>query len=538
MTRILVADTLSSGAVEVLAATPGFSVDVRTGLSAEALAAVVGDYDAILVRRPTRIDAPLIAAADRLRMIGRAGIATDNVDVEAATRRGVVVMNTPFGNATTVAEHAIGLVFALARSLPRAAASMARGEWAQATLEGRQLAGKTLGIIGLGTVGRLVARRGQGLDMTVIGFDPWVDAADVQRQIDIDVVSFAELFARADFISLHVPHTDRTHHFIGEAAFVAMKRDACLINCARGGLIDELALEKALDAGEIGGAALDVFEEMPPPADHPLRRHPRVIATPHLSAQTPEALEAVSRQLVAQTRDFFLHGVVAHAVNSPRLTLEQIKRLAPHLDLAARIATIAGQFVGPDLQSVRLVAAGDFDPDDLEPLEAHMLGALLEASRGEPVPPVAARVVARDQGIDIETVARDGETDFSNLIRVEVKGGDGAWRCIEGAVFGRRELRVVGVDGHRLDLVPEGHILAIRNHNRPGVIGAVGTTLGRHGINVARMALGLRGADDEALALWCTDTGVGDEVLTELRGLDGIADIRRIELPLVGEGTR
>lgn len=531
MVRILVADTLSKSAVDELAATDGIEVDVRTGLDPDALAQIIGDYDGVLIRRPTRLDAELIAAGKRLRMIGRAGIATDNVDVDAATRQGVVVMNTPFGNATTVAEHAIGLIFALARALPRATASMARGEWAQAALEGRQLAGKTLGIIGLGTVGRLVARRAQGLDMTVVAFDPWVDESDVQRQIDLEVVSFAELFARADFISLHVPLTERTHRFIGEAAFVAMKPDACIVNCARGGLIDEAALISALDAGEIGGAALDVFEEMPPPAEHPLRRHPKVIATPHLSAQTPEALLAVSSQLVSQARAFFTSGVVDHALNAPRLTAEQLKRLAPHLELAARIAAIAAQLADGEIASVRLVAAGDFDPDDLGPVEAHALGRLLTTAFGDEVNPIAARSIAEDRGIEVESVARDGETDFSNLIRLEVRQRSGALTRVEGAVFGRQELRVVGVDGHRLDLVPAGHILAIRNHNRPGVIGAVGSTLGQHRINVARMALGLRTSDDDALALWCTDTAVSDDVIAELLALDGVAGIRRIELP-------
>ncbi len=531
MVRILVADALSKSAVEELAATDGIEVDVRTGLDREGLAEIIGLYDGILIRRPTHLDAELIKAGKRLRMIGRAGIATDNVDVEAATRQGIVVMNTPFGNATTVAEHAIGLIFALARALPRATASMARGEWAQAEFEGRQLAGKTVGIIGLGTVGRLVARRAQGLDMTVVAFDPWVDESDIQRHIDLEVVSFAELFARADFISLHVPHTERTHHFIGEAAFVAMKSDACIINCARGGLIDERALLQALETGEIGGAALDVFEEMPPPADHPLRRHPKVIATPHLSAQTPEALLAVSTQLVAQARAFFTSGVVDHALNAPKLTAEQLKRLTPHLELAARIAGIAAQLANGDIEAVRLVAAGDFDPDDLGPVETHALAQLLTTTFGEPVNPVAARAVAADCAIEVESVARDGETDFSNLIRLEVRQRGGASTRVEGAVFGRQELRVVGVDGHRLDLVPEGHILAIRNHNRPGVIGAVGSTLGHHRINVARMALGLRTADDEALALWCTDTAVSDEIIQELLALDGVAGIRRIELP-------
>lgn len=531
MVRVLVADVLSSDAVADLAATDGVTVDVKTGLSREALLGVIGDYDGVLIRRPTRLDAELIAAGERLRMIGRAGIAVDNVDVDAATRQGIVVMNTPFGNATTVAEHAIGLIFALARALPRAVESMARGEWAQAALEGRQLAGKTLGIIGLGTVGRLVAQRGQGLGMTVIGFDPWVDATDVRRQIDLDVVSFAELFARADFVSLHVPHTERTHHFIGEAAFVAMKRDAFIVNCARGGLIDEAALVRALDAGELAGAALDVFEEMPPPADHPLRRHGKVIATPHLSAQTPEALQAVSTHLVAQTRDFFLHGVVAHALNAPRLTRDQLRRLAPHLELASRLAAIVAQLVGAEVARVQLVAAGDFDPDDLAPVESRCLATLLSICLDRPVTPVAARAVAAERGVDVKTELRDGDTDFSNLIRLDVRAADGLGVQVEGAVFGRRELRVVGVDGHRLDLVPEGHILAIRNHNRPGVIGAVGSALGRHGINVARMALGLRRADDDALALWCTDTGAGDDVIAELLALDGVADIKRIELP-------
>lgn len=530
MPRVLIADELAPSATEVLSRVKGFEVVTRSGLSPEALADVIGDYDAVLVRRPSRLTAELLDRADNLKLIGRAGIAVDSIDVDAATRRGVVVLNTPFGNATTVAEHAIGLMFALARSLPAAAASMQRGEWGHKALVGRQLAGKTLGVIGLGTVGRLVARKGAGLGMTVIGHDPGVDESVVQRTVEIEVVSFAELFQRADFISVHVPLTERTERFIGEAAFVAMKPDACLINCARGGLVDEAALIAALDSGAIAGAALDVFEQMPLPADHPLRRHPKVIATPHLSAQTPEALDAVSRQIAEQTRDFFVDGVIQHAVNVPPLSREQRRRLAPHMALAERLGSMAGQLLDGAATKVRLVVSGDLDPDDVAPLRARALAGLLAASGQARVNAVSAEALARAAGIEVAAVARDGETDFSNLVRIEVKGTKGQVQ-IEGAVFGRHELRVVGVDGHRLDLVPEGHILAIRNANRPGVIGAVGSTLGAHAINVARITLGLRQRDGEAMALWATDTQVPDAVLTALGELDGILGIRRLVLP-------
>lgn len=530
MPRVLIADELAPSATEVLSRVEGFEVVTRSGLSPDSLADVIGDFDAILVRRPTRLTAEVLAKAERLRLIGRAGIAVDNIDVEAATQRGVVVLNTPFGNATTVAEHAIALLFALARSLPAATASMQRGEWAQKALQGRQLAGKTFGVIGLGTVGRLVARRGIGLGMTVIGHDPGVDESAVQRTVDLEVVSFAELFSRADFISVHVPLTERTEHFIGEAAFVAMKPGACLINCARGGLVDEAALVAALDAGLIGGAALDVFEQMPLPADSPLRQHPKIIVTPHLSEQTPEALEAVSRQIAEQTRDFFVEGVIANAVNVPALSREQRKRLAPHLELTRRLGSLAGQLHEGAVERVRLSVAGDLEPDDVAPLRAQTLAGLLGATGKARINEISAEGAAKAAGIDMAPVSRHGETDFSNLVRVEVRGA-GSQVQVDGAVFGRHELRVVGVNGYRLDLAPEGHILAIRTANRPGVIGAVGSTLGAHGINVARLGLGLGSSDGDALALWATDTRVPDEVIEALEALDGVLGIRRLVLP-------
>lgn len=529
MPRVLIADELAPSATALLDAVDGLEVVTRSGLSAEALADIIDEYEAVLVRRPTRITAEILARAERLEFIGRAGIALDSIDVDEATRRGVVVVNTPLGNAVTVAEHAIGLMFALARMLPQAAASMRAGGWDQQALQGRQLAGKTLGVIGLGTVGRLVARRGQGLGMTVVGHDPGVDETVVQATVDIDVVSFAELFHRADFISVHVPLTERTRHFIGEAAFVAMKPTAYLINCARGGLVDEAALLAALDDGALAGAALDVFEAMPLPADAPVRRHPSVIATPHLSAQTPEALDAVSRQIAEQARDYFVDGVTRNAVNVAPLGREQRKRLAPHLDLAGRLGAMAGQLLDTAVEHMQMTLAGDFDPDDIGPLEAEALAHLLGAQGHARVNRVNAAVVAASRGVTTRAVARDGETDFSNLLRLDVRGGKQAVQ-IEGAVFGRHELRVVGVNGHRLDLVPEGHILAIRNANRPGVIGAVGSTLGTHGINVARMGLGLRARDGDALALWATDARVPDEVLDAIEALDGVLGVHRLAL--------
>lgn len=530
MVRVLIADALAPSAAEILNAVEGVQADVRPGLSEDELISIVGGYDAVLIRRPTRITARVLERGARLKLVGRAGIALDNVDVEAATNAGVAVINTPFGNATTVAEQSVALLFALARHLPDAVASMRRGEWLQAEHQGRQLAGKTLGVIGLGTVGRLVAQRGLGLGMTVVGHDPAVDHDEVQKIGDIDVVSFAELFHRADFVTLHVPLTPRTRHFISEAAFVAMKRGAYLVNCARGGLVDEKALLAALDEGELAGAALDVFEDMPLPADHALRRHPKVITTPHLSAQTPEALEAVSRQIAEQTRDFFIDGVVTHAVNLPALTKDQVRRLAPHRELAQRLGLLAAQLHPGPITEIRLAISGDLDPDDVEPLRNSALASLVSKAAGRAVNEVSAAAVAQAAGIRIIARARDGETDFSNLIRLDLAGPDGGVR-VEGAVFGRRELRVVGIDRHRLDLVPSGHILAIRNANVPGVIGAVGSLLGARGINVARLGLGLGKDERAALALWCTDVRADDDVVEALGQLDGVLDIRRLELP-------
>ena len=520
--HVLIADEMSSRAVEILRGHPEIDVAVKTGLKGDALKAAVAEIDALVVRSATKATAEVLAAANKLRVVGRAGIGVDNIDVKAASRRGVIVMNTPSGNAITTAEHAICLLCSLARHIPQATASMRAGTWEKKRFEGTELFGKTLGVLGLGTIGRIVADRAQGLKMKVLAFDP-VLTEEAARKLGVELAPLDEVFARADFISVHTPLTPETRNLVGADAFRRMKPGVLIVNAARGGIVDEAALAEAIASGKVGGAALDVFSEEPPPKDHPvlasLLAMDRVICTPHLGASTEEAQEKVAIEVAEQIADYLLNGRVRNAVNLPPLPSELGGRLGPFLDLAGLLGALASQLV-ERIESVEIEVAGDVAEGGASPIAAAAVAGLLRRHMDVPVNAVNAALLAAERGIAVSEIKRGGGTDFTSLVTLRVKG---AGECaVRGTVFRTgtaHEPRVVAIDGFALEAALDGRILVLKNADRPGVIGAVGTLLGQRAINVGRLQVGLDRGRAEALQLWNVDNDVDAATLDAVRAL-------------------
>ena len=468
--------------------------------------------------------AKLLAAAERLKVIGRAGIGVDNIDIAAATARGIVVMNTPFGNSITTAEHAIAMMFALARQIPQANASTQAGKWEKSRFMGVELAGKTLGIIGCGNIGSIVADRAQGLRMKVIAYDPFL-SPERAEELGVTKVDLDELFARADFISLHTPLTEKTRHIIDADALARMKPGARLINCARGGLVDEAALRTALDDGHVAGAALDVFAEEPA-RDNPLFGHPNLIATPHLGASTTEAQVNVAIQIAEQMSDYLLLGGVANALNMPSMTAEEAPRLKPYMALAREIGSFAGQLTRSGIIRVAIEYEGHVASLNTRPLTAVVLEGLLKPVL-ETVNMVNAPVIARERDIEVTEVLHEREGDYHTLIRLTVTT-ETRTRTIAGTLFADRAPRIVEVHGVTLEAELSPHMLYVINDDRPGFIGALGTILGRHGVNIATFHLGRSEKGGYAVALIAVDQPIEDAVLEAVAGLDVVRQAMRL----------
>ncbi len=516
--QILVADELTPEGIDLLR-TAG-EVTVRRGLDAGELRRVLPDYDALVVRSSTRVTADALAGARRLRIIGRAGIGIDNVDVAAATERGIVVMNTPESGAVTTAELAIGLMLALARRIPAADRSMREGRWEKSALTGVELTGKTLGLIGLGRIGRVVADRATGLRMRVIAHDPHVPSDSVPAGVTL--VPFERCLSESDFISVHVPLTDTTRHLVDERAFDLMMPGARLVHCARGGIVKEAALLAALADGRIAGAAVDVFEEEPPPADHPLRRLPNVILTPHLGASTEEARRAVALDIARQVVEYLRTGLVLNGVNVPRVAPADAAFLSPFLTLAGRLAFLLVRLFPGALSRIRILTQGDVAERSQDPVRVAALVGALRASGLDRVTPVNAERLAREAGVAFQLDRSVVKKDFVNLVRVEVTV-DGGTHAASGTLIGSSHIRMVELDRFLLDAIPEGHMLFTWHRDRPGVIGRIGTLLGDAGINISRLQLGLaREQSGEAVGVLNLDAAVPPPVLEALQGLPDI----------------
>lgn len=526
--KILVSDDVSESGLEPLR-TAGFSVEKRAGLRPEELRAIIHEYDGLVVRSETKVTAEMLDAAVRLRAIGRAGVGVDNINVGAATARGVVVMNAPDGNTMTTAEHTVALLLALARRVPQANASLRAGKWERKKFVGVELRGKTLGIVGLGRIGRVVASRALGFEMKVVAFDPFV-APEQLANTEIEFASLREVCARADFITVHTPLTAETRGIIGAEEIGLMKPEARVINCARGGLVDERALHNALKEGRIAGAALDVFEQEPPPADHPLLALEQVIATPHLGASTVEAQEGVAVTVAEQMRDYFQTGALRGAVNTPSLGAQELNVLQPYLALAERLGRFQAQLVDEPVRGARIEYAGEIAEMDAAPVTRAFLAGLLRDVSAR-VNAVNAFHIAEERGIEVTTSYRHaGAGEMSPAITTGVTAG-AITRTLSGSLFGQPgEGRITELDGFYVEASPAGHMVVTHSRDVPGVIGRIGTILGERGVNISRFHLGRRVRGGEAIAVIETDARLDDATIAEVLSTGQVFSARRIQL--------
>ncbi|BAT61644.1 D-3-phosphoglycerate dehydrogenase [Variibacter gotjawalensis] len=512
--RVLIADKLSPAAVAIFKER-GVETDVNTGLDKDQLAEIIGNYDGIAIRSATKITPKILEKAKNLKVVGRAGIGVDNVDVPAATQKGVIVMNTPFGNSITTAEHAISLMLALARQIPAADTSTQAGKWEKNRFMGVEITGKTLGVIGCGNIGSIAADRALGLRMKVIAFDPFLSE---ERAVDLGVekVELEDLFRRADFITLHTPLTDRTRNIIDAKAIETMKDGVRIINCARGGLVDEVALRAALDSGKVAGAAFDVFVTEPA-KENPLFGHPNVVCTPHLGAATSEAQENVALQVAEQMSDYLLRGAISNAVNFPSITAEQAPKLRPLIDLADKLGSFAGQLTESGIKQVRITYAGAVAQLNTRALTSSAVAGLLRPMLAD-VNVVSAPSVAKERGIIVEETTREAQGDYESLITVEVTT-ERQTRGVSGTVYADGRPRIVNIKGIRVDAEFGPSMLYVANEDKPGFVGKFAGILGDAGVNIATFHLGRDAQGGAAIALVEIDGAVSDKVIEEVKKL-------------------
>ena len=521
MPRVLISDSMDPKAAEIFRAN-GVEVDEKTGLSKDELKAIIHGYDGLAIRSATKVTEDVLAAASRLKVIGRAGIGVDNVDIPAATARGIVVMNTPFGNSITTAEHAIALMFALARELPAADASTQAGKWEKNRFMGVELTSKTLGLIGCGNIGSIVADRAIGLKMKVIAFDPFL-TPERAVALGVEKVDLDELLSRADFITLHTPLTDQTRNILSRENLAKAKKGVRIINCARGGLIDEAALKEALASGHIAGAALDVFVEEPA-KDNPLFGAPGLVATPHLGASTTEAQVNVALQVAEQMADFLVRGGVTNALNMPSLSAEEAPKLRPYMALAEKLGSLVGQVEGREIENVAIEVEGAAAALNQKPITGAVLAGLMRVY-SDTVNMVNAPFLAKERGLDVREVRHDREVDYHTLVRVTVGTPQGE-RSVAGTLFGNAAPRLVDMFGVAIEAELEGEMIYIVNEDAPGFIGRLGSMLGAAGVNIATFHLGRREAGGEAVALVAVDGHIKPELVGELGALPGVKRVK------------
>ena len=524
--KVLVSDNLGEDGIRMFQEAEGIEVDVNTGLDPDALKAIIGQYDALVIRSATKVSADLLQAAAKLKVVGRAGIGLDNVDIPAATQRGVVVMNTPTGNVVTTAEHAIAMMLALTRNIPTGTASLREGRWEKKKLQGREIFNKVLGVIGFGKIGAIVADRARGLRMNVIIHDPFVTPEQIQKA-GFECVDLESLYERADYITVHVPKLKNTVGMIDKSAFDKMKPGVMIINCARGGIVNENDLYDALESGKVAGAALDVFETEPP-GRSPLVEHARVICTPHLGASTREAQTNVAVAIAQQIIDFLTAGTVANAVNMPSVTGEVLEKIGPYLTLAERMGCLQAQLVRGPIKEVVIEFCGDFKDMDLAPVSTAVLKGILTPVVKDDVNFVNASVMAQQRGIKV-TETSSAESDFYvNQITVRAISTE-MESVVSGTIFGKKDPRIVKIDKFRLEMIPEGHMALIQNIDKPGSIGQIGTTLGRYKINIGRMQVGQEEEGDRNIVFLTTDTPIPEEVVEEMRQLSLVKTVTPLE---------
>jgi len=533
MPRVLICDKLEAAGIELLKKA-GIEVDNRPGLKGAELADALHAADAAIVRSGTTITAELLESPGKLRAVARAGVGVDNIDVPAATRKGVVVMNTPGGNTISAAEHTIALMMSLARHIPVADAGMKAGKWDRGKYIGAQVSGKTLGVIGLGRIGREVARRAVGLDMKVVGYDPFL-TPDRAAQLGINAFSnLDELLPHCDFLTIHVPMTDETKGMIGERAISLLPKGARLLNVARGGIIDEEALVAALKSGRVAGAALDVFVQEPPAADSPLLTAPNIVLTPHLGASTVEAQEAVALEAAQLLIDYLTRGVVQCAVNMAAFNRKELDEMRHYVDLARRLGMLQANMASGPIVKAELTYRGELAKKGTKLLTAAFAAGLLESRLTESVNLINAELLARERGIEIVESAQPNKGDFSNLMQTEVFS-DKKSLVASGTLFGKEYLRLVQLGPYRIESYLDGVLLAFTHHDVPGLIGYIGTVFGKHNVNIASMNVGRQMPGGEAIAVLNLDNPPPEEALKEVKNHEKIYNINVVKLPPLGE---
>jgi D-3-phosphoglycerate dehydrogenase / 2-oxoglutarate reductase len=524
--RVLISDALSPAAVQIFK-DRGVDVDFQPNLGKDKdkLAALVDGFHGLAIRSATKVTAKVLEQARSLKVIGRAGIGVDNVDIPAATAKGIIVMNTPFGNSITTAEHAITLMLALARQIPQADASTQAGKWEKNRFMGVEITGKTLGVIGCGNIGSLVAERAHGLRMKVISYDPFL-SPERAADLGVEKVELDELVRRSDFITLHTPLTEKTRNVIDAAALAKAKKGVRIINCARGGLVDEQALRAALDSGHVGGAAFDVFT-VEPATENPLFGHPNVVCTPHLGASTTEAQENVALQIAEQMSDYLLSGAISNAVNFPSITAEEAPNLRPFVELAERLGSFAGQLTETGISKAHLIYEGAVAEMKTKALTSAALAGLLRPILQE-VNVVSAPIVARERGIVVDETTREHVGDFESLITVTVET-ERQERSVSGTVFADGKPRIVNIKGIRMDAEFGSSMIYVTNEDKPGFIGRFASLLGDAGINIATFHVGRDAPGGNAIALVEVDGIVPTEVLKKVQQLPHVKQAKPLK---------
>jgi D-3-phosphoglycerate dehydrogenase len=525
--KVYVTDPIAKEGIEILK-NAGLEVEERPGLPPEELLKVIADADGIVIRSNTKVRQEVVNAAKKLKVVGRAGTGLDNVDIPACNKKGIVVMNTPGGNTNSAAEHAIAMMLSVSRHIPQATASMKEGKWEKKRFMGQEVAGKTLGIIGIGRIGSLVAQAAQGLKMKVIAFDPHV-LPEMAEKIMVEVLPLDEVLSRSDYISIHTPLTPETKGMINKDCFSKMKDGAIVISCARGGIVNEKDLCDALKSGKLGGAALDVFEKEPTTLENSLLSLDNFICTPHLGASTREAQENVALAVARQIADYLVNGEVRNAVNVPSVSAEAMSQLGPFLSLGEKMGLFHAQIADAPMEEVSISYEGDVSALDTTPVTVSILKGLLSPALREEVNFVNAPIIAKERGIKVIESRSKTSEDFTNLLTVSVKTKHKT-NLISGTIFGKKEPRIVKINNFRLEAIPEGHMLFIQNDDRPGVIGRIGTSLGESKINIARMQVGQDQEHRKNVILLTTDESITDKAMKKLLDQEGVISAQAVEL--------
>jgi len=526
--KILISDPLAEEGINILKENKDFQVDVKTDLKPETLKEIIKEYDALIVRSATKVTKEIIEHAEKLKVIGRAGVGLDNVDLASATQKGIIVMNTPSGNTISTAEHTFSMMLALSRSIPQANASTKAGEWKRSKFMGVELYNKVLGIIGLGRIGTEVAKRAISFGMKVIAYDPFL-SRQIAQQIGVEIVEFKELLKQADYLTIHTPLTDETKHMLSDEEFKIMKKGVKIINCARGGIIDEKALVSALKEGKVAGAALDVFEKEPPDKDNELLKMDNVIVTCHLGASTEEAQVNVAIEIAESVRDYLLGKGIRNACNYPCLESEIFQVISPYINLAERLGSFGAQLTEGRLKEISLNYSGELTKYETSPVTLALVKGLLSPILKDTVNFINSVSLARQRGIEINETKSSKEEEFLNSIQLKITT-DKETHLIVGTLSPNRLARIVKIDGYYVEVSPEGEMLVIQNWDRPGIIGNLGTLLGKHNINIAAMTFGREKPQGMAISVLNVDSPVPLDILEKIKKLDNILSVKTIKI--------